>query len=200
MKYLDEVDPTAEKSVQSIQLSTGRGFCGVIIRTVRVRLKLCSKRPLSKADMWQLWVPAVVPGPSGSASSRKGAGLPSSTAAAQAVKNLQMIWSAISNCSRMSKKLPYDIVINATPVGMTPHDEYTPVKPELLAAGTVVMDMVYNPLKTRLLKEAGKADCHTIEGISMLVHQGAVQFELWTGQKAPVDIMRSAVLDELSSR
>ena len=98
------------------------------------------------------------------------------------------------------KKLPYDIVVNTTPVGMTPHDDCMPVKPELVAAGTVVMDMVYNPLKTRLLKEAEKAGCHTIEGVSMLVHQGAVQFELWTGQKAPVDVMRKAVMDELSDQ
>ncbi len=97
------------------------------------------------------------------------------------------------------KKLCYDIVINATPVGMTPHDDRTPVKPELLEAGTVVMDTVYNPLKTRFLKDAQKAGCRTIDGVSMLVHQGAVQFELWTSKKAPVEIMRRAVLDELAT-
>jgi shikimate dehydrogenase len=98
------------------------------------------------------------------------------------------------------KKLSYDIVINATPIGMTPHEDRTPVKPELLEGGTVVMDTVYNPLKTRLLKDADKAGCRTIDGVSMLVHQGAFQFEMWTSQKAPVEIMRRAVLDELSSR
>jgi len=97
------------------------------------------------------------------------------------------------------KKLPYDIVINATPAGMTPHNDCTPLKPGLLEAGTVVMDTVYNPLKTRFIKDAEKAGCHAIDGVSMLVHQGAVQFELWTGQNAPVDVMRRAVLDELSS-
>ncbi len=94
----------------------------------------------------------------------------------------------------------FDIVVNATPAGMFPHDEDTPVKPDLLEAGTVVMDMVYNPLKTRFLKDAEKNGCITIDGVSMLVHQGAVQFELWTSMKAPVEIMRRAVLDELSSR
>ncbi len=97
-------------------------------------------------------------------------------------------------------KLNYDIVVNATPVGMIPHDESTPVKCELLEVGTVVMDTVYNPLKTRFLKDAENVDCMTIDGVSMLVHQGAVQFELWTGEKAPVDVMRRAVLDELSNR
>ena len=98
------------------------------------------------------------------------------------------------------KKLCYDIVINATPVGMTPHDDRTPVKPELLEAGTVVMDTVYNPLRTRFLKDAQKVGCRTIDGVSMLVHQGAVQFEMWTSEKAPVKVMRRAVLDELSSQ
>ena len=96
------------------------------------------------------------------------------------------------------KRLCYDVVINATPVGMTPHEDQTPVKPEHLEAGTVVMDTVYNPLQTRFLKGAEKAGCSTVDGVSMFVHQGAVQFELWTGEKAPVDVMRRAVLDELS--
>jgi shikimate dehydrogenase len=96
------------------------------------------------------------------------------------------------------KELCYDVIINTTPVGMTPHEDKTPVKPELIKAGTVVMDTVYNPLHTRFLKDAADAGCAIIDGASMLVHQGAVQFELWTGEKAPVDVMRRAVLDELS--
>ena len=83
---------------------------------------------------------------------------------------------------------------------MTPYDDRTPVKAELLEAGTVVMDTVYNPLKTRFLMDAEKAGCRTIDGVSMLVHQGAVQFEMWTSEKAPVEIMRRAVLDELQNR
>jgi shikimate dehydrogenase len=95
------------------------------------------------------------------------------------------------------KELCYDVIINTTSVGMTPHEDKTPVKPELIEAGTVVMDTVYNPLQTQFLKDAAKAGCATIDGASMLVHQGAVQFEMWTGEKAPVDVMRRAVLDEL---
>lgn len=98
------------------------------------------------------------------------------------------------------KKLNYDIIVNATPVGMTPHEDSTPLKAENLEAGTIVMDMVYNPLKTRFLKDAKKIGCLTIDGVAMLVHQGAVQFELWTSKKAPVEIMRRAVLDELGYR
>jgi shikimate dehydrogenase len=94
-------------------------------------------------------------------------------------------------------ELPYQIVVNATPVGMTPDVDSMPLSSKLLEPDTVVMDMVYNPLKTRLLKEAEKIGCTIVDGVSMFVHQGAVQFELWNNQKAPVDIMRKVVLEEL---
>ncbi len=94
-------------------------------------------------------------------------------------------------------QLPDHIIINATSAGMTPHDDSVPLNTDLLESGMVVMDMVYNPLKTRFLAEAEKLGCITVDGVSMFVHQGAVQFELWTGEKAPVEIMRRVVLEEL---
>ncbi|UCD78212.1 MAG: shikimate dehydrogenase [Desulfobacterales bacterium] len=97
------------------------------------------------------------------------------------------------------RRLPYDIIINATSAGMTPQVNNTPIDAGLLEGGAVVMDLVYNPLKTRLLNEAKKAGCTTIDGVSMFVHQGAVQFELWTGKGAPVDVMRKVVLEELAN-
>jgi shikimate dehydrogenase len=60
-----------------------------------------------------------------------------------------------------------------------------------------VMDIVYTPLRTRLLRDAQAAGCATIDGLAMLVRQGALQFELWTGLEAPVDIMRMAAAAEL---
>ena len=97
------------------------------------------------------------------------------------------------------KKLPYHIVVNATPVGMTPDVDSTPLAARLMAPEMVVMDMVYNPLQTRFLKAADRIGCTVIDGVSMFVHQGAFQFELWTGKKAPLDIMRKVVLEELES-
>ncbi|MGB5750321.1 MAG: shikimate dehydrogenase [Desulfobacterales bacterium] len=94
-------------------------------------------------------------------------------------------------------ELPFHIVVNATPVGMMPEVDSMPLAPKLLEPDMVVMDMVYNPLKTRFLKEAESIGCTIVDGLSMFVHQGAVQFELWTSQKAPVDIMRKVVLEEL---
>jgi shikimate dehydrogenase len=97
------------------------------------------------------------------------------------------------------RRLPYDILINATSVGMTPHTDGSPVNTELLESEMVVMDMVYNPLQTRLLADAAKIGCTIVDGVAMFVHQGAVQFELWTGKQAPVDVMRRVVLEELAN-
>jgi shikimate dehydrogenase len=59
------------------------------------------------------------------------------------------------------------------------------IKPHL-----TVVDIIYNPFKTRLLLEAERAGARTISGIDMLVWQGALAFEIWTGRKAPVNVMR----------
>jgi shikimate dehydrogenase len=83
--------------------------------------------------------------------------------------------------------------VNTTPVGMFPHAEQMPLEKNLLRPDLVVMDIIYNPLTTRLLSEAARTGCRTINGLSMFVYQGAVQFELWTGEKAPLDVMKAAV-------
>ncbi len=95
------------------------------------------------------------------------------------------------------KKLDYQILVNTTPVGMAPDTDAMPVQPKDLKKGAVVMDIIYNPLKTKLLKEAEKIGCPTVDGVSMFVFQGVAQFELWTQQKAPVDLMRHTVLESL---
>lgn len=87
-----------------------------------------------------------------------------------------------------------DILINATSVGMQPDVDGTLVEQRLLGGYTVVMDIVYAPLKTRLLAEAEAAGCMVVNGLEMLLYQGVAQFELWTGRSAPVDVMRRALL------
>lgn len=90
-----------------------------------------------------------------------------------------------------------DILINTTPVGMTPDSGISPIPQKALTKEMVVMDIVYNPLKTKLLQDAEAIGCPTIDGTAMFVYQGVLQFELWTGKKAPIDIMRDAVLEAL---
>ena len=98
----------------------------------------------------------------------------------------------------LQKALPdAEILVNATSVGMHPADDQTPVNADLLHAHLTVFDIVYNPSPTRLLKEAGLAGAKTIGGVEMLVSQGAISFEKWTGHAAPVDIMLRSVLSGL---
>jgi shikimate dehydrogenase len=97
--------------------------------------------------------------------------------------------------STLRKVLPEThVLIHCTPMGMSPKVHETPVPATLLHAGLTVMDIVYNPRDTQLLKHAKAAGCRTIPGLEMFLHQAAAQFELWTNQAAPADVMR-IVLD-----
>jgi shikimate dehydrogenase len=93
-----------------------------------------------------------------------------------------------------------DILINATSLGMRPNDALMPVDSSLLRPDLTIFDLVYEPFETRLLMEAKKKGATTVDGLAMLVFQGAVSFEIWTGEKAPVEVMTEAALDELASR
>jgi 3-dehydroquinate synthase len=95
------------------------------------------------------------------------------------------------------RRVGCDVLINTTPVGMFPNVEATPVPGSFFKKHMTVMDIVYTPRQTRLLKEAAAAGCATIEGLPMFVYQGAFQFELWTGMQAPVEVMRAAVGEAL---
>jgi shikimate dehydrogenase len=90
------------------------------------------------------------------------------------------------------------LLIHCTPIGMHPKIEQSCVPKELLHPGLTVMDIVYNPLHTQLLKDAQAAGCRTIQGIEMFLHQAIGQFELWTGQPAPVDTMRNVLTSHFS--
>jgi len=88
----------------------------------------------------------------------------------------------------------WDILINATPVGGASMPEQTLAPMALLKKGAIVLDMNYDPLETRLLREASQAGCVVISGFEMLLAQAAAQFEVWTGVEAPVEAMRAAAL------
>ena len=90
-----------------------------------------------------------------------------------------------------------DVLVNTTSVGMVPDVDRTPVPGNLLNSHLAVSDIVYNPLETRLLREAKAAGARTIDGLDMLVWQGALAFEKWTGRKAPFEIMKQAALKAL---
>lgn len=90
------------------------------------------------------------------------------------------------------------ILVNATSVGMAPNVNDSIVEREWLKPDLAVMDAVYNPIETKLMKLAKAADAKVISGVEMLLYQGAASFEIWTGCPAPIGIMRKAALDVLS--
>lgn len=87
-----------------------------------------------------------------------------------------------------------EVIINASPVGMAggPDPEGTPVAADLLRPGQTVVDIVYQPRTTRLLREAEQLGATPINGVGMLLHQAAIAFEHWTGVEAPLAAMRAA--------
>lgn len=91
----------------------------------------------------------------------------------------------------------WDLLVNCTPVGMHPRVDVTPLDASLLS-GNLVYDLVYNPLETRLLREAAAAGCKTIGGLDMLVAQAVEQFAWWTGEAPDAPAMRAAALKRLS--
>lgn len=91
-----------------------------------------------------------------------------------------------------------DIVVNATSVGLGSAE--LPFDPALLRRGQVVADLVYHPLETALLRAAAAAGCRTVDGLGLLVHQAALQQQLWTGHRPDPAIMRAAALAELARR
>jgi shikimate dehydrogenase len=97
------------------------------------------------------------------------------------------------------ERCPATILVNATPVGMAPDVEGIPLNPDLLSRFAVVMDIVYQPLQTRLLKEAENRGADSIDGLQMLIHQATAQFELWTGRQAPAEIMAQAAYGALGT-
>src|SRR5437660_147378 len=86
-----------------------------------------------------------------------------------------------------------DLIVNATPLGMNPSDA-TPVPTRLLAPHHMVFDAVYGPSKTALVRAADEAGARGANGLSMLLHQGALSFSIWFDREAPIDVMRAALL------
>jgi shikimate dehydrogenase len=89
------------------------------------------------------------------------------------------------------------LIINCSPVGMHPNVNESPVDKKHLKKCSAIFDIVYNPVKTLFLMDAAKAGLITIEGTKMFLNQAIIQFELWTGKKAPYDVMEKVLLENL---
>jgi shikimate dehydrogenase len=86
-----------------------------------------------------------------------------------------------------------DVLLHCTPIGMTPETGRSLVPTRLLRPELAVFDAVYNPRRTLLLAQAAERGCRVVEGMEMFLGQAMVQFELWTGQPAPLEVMRKVI-------
>jgi shikimate dehydrogenase len=109
-------------------------------------------------------------------------------------------FNLVSNAEKVGDVLRDSaLLINATPVGMKESDP-SPVAKELLRPGLCVYDLVYNRPYTRLIRDANSMKAHAVSGIGMLLYQGAAAFEIWTGEKAPVAVMRRELQKALKAQ
>jgi shikimate dehydrogenase len=92
-----------------------------------------------------------------------------------------------------------DIIINCTPIGMHPHEDATLIPEGLFRPGQTVFDIVYNPLETKLLAAARSRGLQVVSGVEMFINQAVLQFRLFTGVDAPVEVMRRVVMERLSA-
>jgi len=91
-----------------------------------------------------------------------------------------------------------DVIIHCTPIGMHPKEDVSLVPAELFRPGQVVLDIVYNPLQTKLLADAEARGLKTISGVEMFINQAVLQFEIFTGGPAPEEVMRRVVMERLT--
>lgn len=91
-----------------------------------------------------------------------------------------------------------DVIIHCTPIGMHPKEDASLVPAELFRSGQVVLDIVYNPLQTKLLADAEARGLQTISGVEMFINQAVLQFEIFTGGPAPEEVMRRVVMESLA--
>lgn len=123
--------------------------------------------------------------------------------ACELTADLKKTFTASVGCSGLDNKLvedlkDTDVLINTTPVGMHPHEDQKPiVTSDMMHPDLVVNDIVYNPLKTGLIREAEKVRAKTISGTKMLIYQGIEAFRIWTGINPPAEIFEKALMNSL---
>ncbi|MDH5298726.1 MAG: shikimate dehydrogenase, partial [Desulfobulbaceae bacterium] len=198
--HLDEIDPVAARigAVNTLVIDNGR-IKGLNTDWLGANRALESRMRLAGSTVLLL-------GNGGSARAigfglvEAGAGViiasRNQTAGEALAASLNCPWHPLAQAGTLSA----DGLVNATSVGMGPLSNESPMPASALANFSVVMDIVYAPLHTRLLREAEAAGCRTVDGLAMLLFQGVAQFELWTGQSAPIDLMRDQLLARLAGK
>lgn len=196
MKYLDDCDPVAAEigAVNTVAVRGGKlhGYntdCIGILRALEPRIRLGGSRIL-------------IVGAGGAARAAAftlaGAGAAVFIGARRKDRAAELARVANGEAVRLNdlRRMSFDAIVNATPVGMYPSAQDCPLEPGDLNC-RLVFDMIYRPRMTRLLQLAARRGIQTVPGIEMFVAQGVAQWETWTGQTAPVGVMRRAAMRAL---
>jgi 3-dehydroquinate dehydratase/shikimate dehydrogenase len=197
MKHLAECEPMAEKigAVNTVVVGKDGGLCGSntdyvgVLRALEGKLRLRDSRVL-------------IFGAGGSARAAAfalaNAGVEVLICARRetAARELARACGAQAIARKHLASACFEAIVNATPVGMYPHAKNSPLSPRELNC-KIVMDLIYRPLRTQLLKIAAAKGIRVISGMEMFLAQGFAQWELWMGKPAPEAAMRRAVLAQL---
>ncbi len=115
----------------------------------------------------------------------------------KAVRELREYGECIFYPMDKIRDLKVDLIANATPLGMKGFSSEIPVPEEILKPGMIVFDAVYNPVETLLVRKAKERGCKVVSGLDMLIHQAEKAFEIWTGIKPPVSLMKRVAIETL---
>ena len=208
IKYLDKIDPLAKAigAVNTVVNKNGKliGYntdCTGFLRSVKEDLRFSPKGRdifllgaggaaravafgLAKSNVKRIIIYDIMPLKVKSLITDVKKSFPSINIISSSIKDMSRL---IQNCR---------LLVNCTPLGMRSQDPL-PLNTKLLHRGLKVYDIVYTPLKTRFIKAAGLRSIKAVNGINMLLYQGVLAFELWTGRKAPVSLMRKELMDNL---
>ncbi len=205
MRFLDELDYSAEKTGAVNTVVNNRG----VLRGYNTDL-YGIRRALEGWNL-HLAMPALVIGAGGAAKAAVAAlidlGFRRILIANRTLEKGRALASWICSLGVSAEALDFEegrrraaecgVIINATPLGMHPDVHATPLTSEEMRGGTIVLDLVYNPLRTRLLEEAERAGAIPVSGLDVLVYQGAEAFRLWTGVDPLIEVMRKAAIEAL---
>ncbi|HUK85066.1 MAG TPA: shikimate dehydrogenase [Candidatus Acidoferrum sp.] len=208
VKYLDEIDPTAKTvdSVNTILNKDGKLFgfntdgVGALNALEQNGVKLRGKKVLllgaggaAKAIAYTL-----------SQEAETLTILNRTPEQAESLANLldqkfnkKIKSGSLSQTALKDNLVDTDVLINATSAGMKPNEDQTLIELEWLKTDLAVMDIVYNPIETKLSKDAKTVGAKVVSGVEMLIYQGAASFEIWTACNAPIEVMRKAALNHL---
>ena len=201
MEYLDEIDDTAEKigAVNTLVNDNGKlyGYNTDYYGAVQA---LKEKTPLKEKEVFMIGTGgagrAIVYGLKKENAKVTVTDINASKAKLLA-KEFDVKFKDIEKIEELARK--NEIIINATSVGMTPNINESIIKEKDLVKEKLIMDVVYNPVNTKLVQHAKKVGCKTVSGDRMLIHQAIGQFKLWTGKEPDFKLMESVLLEQIQN-